>query len=123
MRLSVFIKTKRLVPKGFRGITFSPFIFLLPKVYKNEVVRNHERIHVRQQYELLWIGFYAWYLFDYLRNRYKYKMTKRMAYRNIIFEREAYRNQRNQNYLKERSLFGFIPYKLTKNEIKDRRRA
>ena len=32
------------------------------------------------------------------------------AYRNISFEREAYANQRNLNYLKERPLYAWRHY-------------
>ena len=39
----------------------------------------------------------------------KFKLDN-AAYRNISFEREAYGNQENSNYLKERKLFSWLKY-------------
>jgi hypothetical protein len=40
---------KYLTPRGFRGLTFYPFVFLADKDDKlNKVLINHEKIHVRQ---------------------------------------------------------------------------
>ncbi|MEX0995648.1 MAG: hypothetical protein WDZ45_01210 [Flavobacteriaceae bacterium] len=70
---------------------------------------NHERIHLRQQLELLILPFYLWYGLEFLlrllyfRNRYK-------AYRNISFEREAYSNEADLYYLKRRKFWAFIGY-------------
>jgi hypothetical protein len=63
---------------------------------------NHEFIHFRQQIELLIIPFYILYLLNYLINLIRYhKHTE--AYRNILFEREAYENDSNLSYLSELS--------------------
>ncbi len=99
-----------IVPRGFIGITIYPFIFLRSNSYKNAKVINHERIHLAQQKELLIIGFYLWYLIDYLIKLVKYK-NRKQAYRNIIFEKEAYANESDLTYLKQRRMFSFINYK------------
>jgi hypothetical protein len=40
---------KYLTPRGFRGLTFYPFVFLADKDDKlSKVLINHEKIHVRQ---------------------------------------------------------------------------
>src|SRR5215471_19072136 len=62
---------------------------------------NHELIHHRQELELLVIPFYLFYVLNYFINRFHYK-THHEAYRNIIFEREAYANESDLNYLDER---------------------
>ena len=68
---------------------------------------NHERIHLRQQVELLVIPFFIWYGVEFLIRWVHYKNTY-LAYRNISFEREAYTHEKNINYLKQRKFWGFI---------------
>ncbi|MFK8271094.1 hypothetical protein [Capnocytophaga stomatis] len=98
---------KWIVPEGYRAITLYPFIFLRDEADKqNQVLINHERIHLRQQLELLVIFFYLWYGIDFLIKYAKYRNWQK-AYRNIIFEREAYGNESDLQYLKERKRFGF----------------
>lgn len=104
MRVVVF---KYLTRFGIQGITLFPIVFVGAKKYKNDVVlMNHERIHLAQQKELLVVLFYIWYVAELLYNRFKYGSWY-AAYRNIGFEREAYGNENNLDYLKKRSLFGF----------------
>ncbi len=92
------------------GITLFPFIFLKKKEYRQDIILiNHERIHLRQQLELLIIPFYIWYLSEYYIKYLKYK-NPHQAYQNISFEREAYANEHNLNYLKQRNFWNFIKY-------------
>jgi hypothetical protein len=91
------------------GITLFPFIFIRDKKdLTNKRLINHERIHIRQQAELLILPFYIIYLINYIRLRFIYNHND--AYRNIIFEREAYVNERNLDYLNTRKWFAFIRY-------------
>lgn len=96
-----------LIPiKGFTAITLWPFIFVR-KEFKNTNLSytvNHENIHGAQQKELLLIGFYIIYLYEWIRNLIIYKDSNK-AYTLISFEREAYSNMYNLNYLKERKHF------------------
>ena len=99
---------KYLVPKGYRGLTLFPFIFLLRKEDKrNKVLINHEKIHIRQQLELLVFPFFIWYGIEFLIRLLQYKNWSR-AYRNISFEREAYKNEKDLDYLKKRSFWSFL---------------
>lgn len=92
------------------GITLFPFILLRRKSdRKNKILINHERIHIRQQMELLIIIFYIWYLSEYYIRYLKYK-NPNLAYRNISFEREAYANEQNTDYLSKRKIWSFIRY-------------
>ena len=101
---------KYLVPKGYRGITLFPFIFFLRKEDKRNVVLvNHEKIHIRQQLELLVIPFFIWYGLEFLVRLFQYK-NRREAYRNISFEREAYTNEKDLDYLEQRSFWSFLKY-------------
>ena len=70
---------------------------------------NHERIHLRQQLEMLIIPFYICYVTEYFMLLARYK-DKQKAYHNISFEREAYSNDSELNYLKTRPFFNFINY-------------
>lgn len=103
------IVSKFWVPKGFSGITIYPFIFARKNRIGNQVFINHEKIHIRQQLELLVLPFFVWYLIEFLIRLIQFK-NKRMAYRNISFEREAYANEQQLNYLNKRSFFAFLRY-------------
>lgn len=99
--------SKAIVPRGYVAITVFPFIFIRSEYWRKEKIINHERIHLAQQKELLVLAFYVWYLIDYIVKFIKYRNHKQ-AYRNIIFEREAYASQNNLNYLKKRKLYSFL---------------
>lgn len=84
----------KLIPfKGYKAMCIWPFIFARDKL--NVIDINHESIHGKQQLELLIIFFYLIYLIEWL-----FK-----GYRNIFFEKEAYSNQNNLEYLKNRKWF------------------
>lgn len=90
---------------GISGITLFPFIILRDKQLKQDKrILNHERIHIRQQVELLVLPFYVLYLIEFIVRLIKYK-NRRKAYLNISFEREAYKNDSDLNYLKNRKLW------------------
>lgn len=102
--------SKYLVPKGYTGITIFPFVFLKTKALKtNTILINHERIHLRQQLELLIIPFYTFYGIEFLVRLIQYKNWY-VAYTNISFEREAYQNQTNFSYLNQRKFWSFLKY-------------
>ena len=106
----ILIVFKYLTPRGFRGLTLFPFVFMADKDDKlNKVFINHEKIHIKQQLELLILPFYLWYLLEYLFRLLQYKDTF-IAYKNISFEREAYANEKDLNYLKKRSFYAFLKY-------------
>lgn len=93
-----------------QAITIFPFIFLKHSSDRdNRILINHERIHVLQALELLIIPFYFLYLLEFSLRLLQYRNFTR-AYLNISFEREAYDNEHNLNYLKSRKLFSFWKY-------------
>ena len=99
-----------LFPKNIRGLAIFPFIILKEKKFKSiPTLMNHERIHIRQQLELLWIFFFIWYGIEFLIRWLQYKNTNQ-AYLHISFEREAYQNDSNLNYLNSRKLWCFTKY-------------
>ena len=104
------IVNKHLIPKGYHGLAVFPFVFIKNSEDKeNMVFLNHEKIHLRQQMELLIIPFFVFYLTEYLVRLAQYKNSD-LAYRNISFEREAYANESNLEYLKKRPFFSFFNY-------------
>ncbi len=98
-RFSIFWK--------YRGITLWPFIILKKEYLTNKVLLNHEKIHLRQQIELLIFPFYLWYGIEFLIRYLQYKSWDK-AYRNISFEREAYANEKNLEYLERRKFWGYL---------------
>ncbi|MFC6096855.1 hypothetical protein ACFPVY_09380 [Flavobacterium qiangtangense] len=104
------IVSKYLIPKGYRGLTLFPFVIIRDFLDKeNKVLLNHERIHIRQQLELLILPFFVLYFLEYLIRLVQFK-DRNKAYRNISFEREAYDNERNLDYLKTRPFWKFKNY-------------
>lgn len=101
---------KYLIPKSFSGLTIFPFIFLKDKQLLNDsILLNHEKIHLKQQIELLWIVFFIWYITAYLLGLLKFQNHYK-AYKNIFFEKEAYSNQKNTQYLIYRKPYSFLRY-------------
>jgi len=104
------IVSKYLIPKGFRGLTLFPFVIIRNFLDKeNRVLLNHEKIHIRQQLELLILPFFLFYFLEYLVRLIQFK-DRNKAYRNISFEREAYANESDFSYLQHRSLWRFRKY-------------
>lgn len=98
-RLSIFI--------DIYAITLYPYIFI--KDEGNPTIINHEKIHLEQQKELWLIGFYLLYVWYWLAGKIKgYSNTG--AYNTIPFEREAYANDENEEYLKNRKKFAWKDY-------------
>jgi hypothetical protein len=104
------IVAKYLIPKGYRGMAVFPFVLMKYDFDKaNQTFVNHEKIHLKQQKELLVIPFFIWYFLEYLFRLMQYR-NKDLAYRNISFEREAYAKETDSDYLKNRSFFEFLNY-------------
>lgn len=106
----IIVTSKYLIQNGMRGLTLFPFIFVAEQSdLKDEILINHEKIHIQQQKELLVLPFYFWYLIDFVIQFLKFK-DKNKAYRNICFEKEAYTNEKNLNYLMKRKFWNFVDY-------------
>lgn len=102
--------SKHIFYKNYVGLTLWPFIILKHDELKEDTILiHHERIHLRQQRELLLLPFYFLYIFEWLIRCVCY-LDSYKAYQNISFEREAYKNERNLNYASERKPFSFIKY-------------
>ena len=99
-----------ILSRNIRAMTIYPFIFLKEERLRDDKkLINHETIHIKQQLETLIIPFYIWYLLEYLFRVFQYgEFTK--AYRNISFEKEAYRNQYDLKYLEKRKRYSFVKH-------------
>ena len=80
----------------------------------NNYTFNHEKIHVKQGNEMLWLFFYTVYFVDYL-CKLAYYRNHMDAYRNISFEREAYANMYNLKYNSTRKFWAWTKYLYLKN--------
>jgi hypothetical protein len=98
----------KIIPfKGFAAITLFGVLFVREGVIVTERIILHETIHTKQRRELLFIPFYILYVLEWL---VKLCYYGKQAYRNISFEREAYSNDKDIDYIKKRKRFAFLGY-------------
>lgn len=99
-----------LPPKGFIAINLFG-VCVVRKEFKYIFDNNtreskhtvrHEAIHTAQMKEMLYIGFYLAYFFEWLIKLFKYGKS---AYYYISFEQEAYKYADDINYLSTRKHF------------------
>ncbi len=101
---------RRLFYRNYVGLSLWPFIILKEDHLKDDIyLLNHERIHLRQQIELLVIPFYFFYILEWV-IRCCYYFNGYKAYQNISFEREAFRHEKDLDYLQKRKAFSFLRY-------------
>ena len=92
------------------AIALFPVILLRrPEDRYNKTLINHEKIHLRQQLELLIIFFYLWYVIEYYFWYFRLRDSF-LAYKYISFEREAFAMEDDPDYLKSRKLWSFWKY-------------
>lgn len=104
---------KFFLPKNIIGITLCPFgIYLNERYLTREKTINHESIHWQQQLEMLIIFFYLWYVIEWIIRIFT---NGNAAYRSLSFEREAYGNDDNLDYLKTRKPFSWLKYMIKKD--------
>lgn len=96
--------------KGYVATGLWPFIFVRSsrKGKLSPITENHEMIHLRQQVEMLVIFFLIWYGLEYVIRWICYGFNSDKAYKNVSFEREAYNNQANMDYLRTRKHYAFL---------------
>ena len=125
--------------KNIVGITLFPFgIYLKLSYLTRQKTINHESIHWQQQLEMLVVGaimsaltaiilmsfgvfslwlltllvfpllfFYLWYVIEWF---FRIFINGNKAYVSLSFEREAYDNDDNLDYLKTRKRFAWLKY-------------
>jgi hypothetical protein len=91
--------------KDIRAFAFWPLIVVRSKILQSDQrLLRHERIHLKQQMELLVIPFYVIYFIEFFVNLLKYREIQK-AYLGISFEIEAFGNDADSNYLKHRKIW------------------
>lgn len=105
----IIIRNNIIPFQGYKAITIWPFIFVRRSAWYSNDTDRHERIHGRQQLEMLLLLFYLWYGVEYIIRLAIMRDTKQ-AYRSISFEQEAYANERDEQYLKHRRPYAWLMY-------------
>ena len=94
-----------LAPIDIGAITIGPFVFSRGEM--SEETKNHEAIHWQQYIETGILGFIVLYYSYYLWNYIKYQDGK-TAYFMIPFEKEAYDNDKDLQYLESRNRYAWL---------------
>lgn len=91
--------------KGYIVINLFGILFVRKESFHklDQTTINHEAIHIKQMKELLYIFFYIIYFLEWL---WRILFTKdrftHQAYKNISFEKEAFKHQEDFNYIEWR---------------------
>ena len=101
------IRNKYIPFQGYKAINLFGVLFVKNNAKISDKDLMHESIHSEQIKELLYIPFYIWYFIEWIIKLFIYRDFKK-AYRNISFEKEAYLNQYNYDYLKNRKRYAWI---------------
>lgn len=106
--IMIIVKNK-IIPFG-SYTTINLFGILFTKSdYLSPITINHERIHTKQMLELFIVGYYLWYIIEYIIVRFCHK-KQNDAYYDISFEEEAHNNDNNLHYLDNRKHFAWWKY-------------
>ena len=100
------------------GMAIFPFILVREDLRGSSEARytiNHEKIHIRQQAELLLVFFVLWYYISYFGRRVR-GFSPSQAYMMSRFEKEAYANMYDLRYLNRRRPFAFLNRACLKND-------
>lgn len=122
-----FVELKKPWLGKYAGITIIPWVFWYIKDKSKaeiDVLRNHELIHeaqVREEQEdkgkiFGWISWYWKYITTWMKNLFGGFFSldgksSQEAYRAIPYEKEAYANEKNLDYLKTREKHAWKKYK------------
>lgn len=101
------VKNTKFFPQGYKAITIGPFAITKPHTILNPVDLQHEDIHWAQEKEMLILPFFLWYVIEFLIRLIIYRDWDK-AYKNILFEREAYTHQEDPDYIKIRKHYAWI---------------
>lgn len=100
-------------PITIGAISLCGFVFSRGEM--SERTKRHETIHFQQQLELLFIPFFLLYGLLWVIALFENKFDGTKAYLNIAFEREAYENDADADYLTNRKRFAWVKF-LTENQ-------
>lgn len=94
---------------GFAAINLFGVLFVRKGVILTDRIKNHEAIHTAQMKELWYIGFYTFYVLEWIVKLCVLKKFKE-SYASLSFEREAYENDYKPDYLNYRVKYTWIKH-------------
>lgn len=114
--------------KGFKAVNLFEIVFVRKNADFSDTTRRHETIHTKQMREMLYVGFYLWYVIEYVcrwvwRRWHKPdhlfygRKWMRLAYYDISLEQEAYEYQDSEEYIKKRKHFAWVKYLRKRNKM------
>lgn len=95
----------KIAPIEIGAITIGPLVFSRGEM--SDVTKNHEAIHWQQYIETGILGFLILYFGWWLVNLIRYRDGE-LAYYMIPFEKEAYDNDENLDYLETRKRYSWL---------------
>ncbi len=104
------IASKHFPPRPFAAIMLCGVLIHRQGLRLRDADVQHEAIHARQQREMLWVGFFVWYLAEWLVRWPMCRFSLMRAYRNISMEREAYACMHRKGYLQRRRPWAWIRF-------------
>ena len=96
--------------KGFKAVNLLGVLFVRNGATLTDIDINHEAIHTAQMRETLYVGFYLWYVMEWLARLIAAGFKAHEAYRSISFEREAYEHEDEPGYLESRRPYAWRHY-------------
>ena len=100
------IRNHILPPRHYDAINIMGLLFCHKDIVLTKELVRHELIHTRQMRETLFVGFYLWYILEWLIRL----PLKGNAYLHISFEREAYEHMDEPDYLLRRRPYAWFKY-------------
>lgn len=97
----------KLSPMEIQAVSFACFVWCRSDA--SDTLKRHETIHFYQQLEMLFVLQWILYAVFYVYGRFKHGSWYEGYFLNP-FEQEAYQNQANVNYFKERKLWAWTRY-------------
>ncbi len=89
------------------AITLFCWVFVRSERMGDDTLITHESIHVEQYKETLFLGFFLFYGYDFLKGILKGKSWAE-AYEDTRFEIEAYSNEDDAEYLSKRKRYNWF---------------
>ncbi len=107
----IILRNSFLPFRGFAAINLCGILLCRRDAVVTKALLRHEQIHTRQMLEMLVVGFYLWYVAEWLVRL----MMRGNAYRSISFEREAYSCMHDPDYLRHRRPYAWVRFILPRS--------
>ncbi|RPG59488.1 MAG: hypothetical protein CBD51_003120 [Flavobacteriales bacterium TMED191] len=114
-RIPVFLS--KFAPIKIWAISFGLWVWCRGEL--SEKTKRHECIHFQQQLELAFAGQWILYIFSFIFNYLKTRDAT-LSYYDNVFEREAYGNEADKDYLSRRKRYAWIKYINKEYDFKER---